>query len=587
MKLVALQVHAAGPNGWGSAYHSFGDRVTEIFGENGSGKTPLVQFIVYALGYRVDFRDDVIANCESVSLEVISGERSLTFIRKVQVSFSVGVKEGENGVVDFVSERELSRFLLSLWGLCDPVLTTVGSDKTHIYGHQILPLYYLDQDRGYSEEYFSQQKFIKDQYSEAMRLVFGLPPRNLFDKRREKIELKDKLEYLDRTVLRHQEILAELSFDLAGPRRPLHDIDRDLEIAIGDLDDLKSSSGSVQLVSVELDDRIARLKGREVILRREKSSLESRVRGFAQIRNEIEVEANTLSMNEEARRIFASFDAICSNDGCGLFSRSSASYGKSLLYLKDQVKDLERTNDLHSHRISELDVELRKIADEINACREEREEREGQDPVNALVEAVSTLTESVITLRRAKRTEQELLRIEEEYVARLQDREAIQVRLSGLEANRGSSDIELIRTKNAFSERIRHWMEVLRTSNISFDVQVDNDFHVSFGGQRVSRFKGSTLTRVVLAIRTAAFDLSIRQAGAAPRFFILDTPRQQDISREDLAEYIRNLQILAGENGAQVVYSTTNQRYPLGTGDVEWLPRYPGEKHEMFLGREH
>ena len=125
---------------------------------------------------------------------------------------------------------------------------------------------------------------------------------------------------------------------------------------------------------------------------------------------------------------------------------------------------------------------------------------------------------------------------------------------------------------------------MLHTSNVSFDVRVDADFNVTFGGQKISKFNGSTLTRIILAIRTGAFDLLVKSEGLFPRFLILDTPRQQDISRENLAEYVKELQLLASERSAQIVFSTTNHRYDLGDGDKEWVPEFPGTDHPMFLG---
>ncbi|KAG1443161.1 hypothetical protein G6F57_018188 [Rhizopus arrhizus] len=224
------------------------------------------------------------------------------------------------------------------------------------------------------------------------------------------------------------------------------------------------------------------------------------------------------------------------------------------------------------------------MAKQLAALRAERSEAAGKSNVNSLVEAVAGLTEAVISLRRAKGIEEELTRVEALYVERLHERDSLQIRLSDLEGNRGAADLDALRVRNSLAERIKHWLVVLGTSNVDLQVQVDTDFGVTFGGQRISKFRGSTLTRVVLSIRTAAFDLLARKAGRLPRFLILDTPRQQDISREDLARYIAELQMLAGEWESQVVYSTTNHRYDLGEGDKEWQPRFPGENHDMFLG---
>lgn len=60
MKLISLEVVGIGPVGWSSGKLVFGRLSTQLFGENGSGKTPMVQAIVFALGCKVDFRDDIV-----------------------------------------------------------------------------------------------------------------------------------------------------------------------------------------------------------------------------------------------------------------------------------------------------------------------------------------------------------------------------------------------------------------------------------------------------------------------------------------------------------------------------------------------
>lgn len=585
MKLVSLEVVGLGPGGWSSGKLVFGRRSTQLFAKNGSGKTPLVQAIVFALGYKVDFRDDIIEHCDRVILEVAVDDKAYRIQRAVKASFDVTVECAGVQRTEFISEREFSRFLLSLWGLEDPVVTTVNNDPSHLYSPHVLPLFYLEQDHGYANEYYAPSRFIKDQYAEVMRLVFGLGAKNAFDRRRERNELKEKLEYLDRAVVRSERLIEELTADLGGARRPHAELERELQIAQQGLEQLRESGGAEESVKVEQDNLFAQLHQQERLLAQERSNLEARVRGFVQIRNEIEVEANTLSLNEEARRVFASFDAICVNENCGLFVRSSANYGKSLLYLRDQIKDLERTNSIHQRRIDEIAIKQSQVLTQISEVRTQRAASSGRSSVAALVEVTAQLTEQVIRLKRAAQIEAEILRLETEYVKQLEERAWAQTRLANLDGGARTGDLELLKTRNSFAERIKFWLDVLHTPNVSRDVQVNADFNVTFAGQKVSKFHGSTLTRIVLAVRTAAFDLvTLRDDGLTPKFFVLDTPRQQDISRADLAEFITQLKDLASMRAAQVIYSTTNHRYDVGEGDTEWIPEFPGAEHPMYLG---
>ncbi|WP_430391680.1 hypothetical protein [Dyella sp. 20L07] len=584
MKLISLELSGTGLNAWSSGRLTFGERTTQLFGENGCGKTPLVQSIVFAFGYKVEFRDDILEHCDRVVLEVAARGNQFVITRRLGGSFGVIVEQRGGAKAEFINEREYSQFLFSLWGLDDPVVTSVNSEAARLYSAHVLPLFYLDQDHGYADPYYTSSRFIKNQYAEAMRLVFGLGPKNSFDKRRLKLELKERLEYMDRAIRRNEIAVSELIGDLDAPRRPVVDIDRELRTSIASLELLRASGANPAQVDSQLDAEVVSLQQRMRALSSERSELEVRVRGLVQIKHEIEVEADTLSLNEEARRVFSSFDVICGNEGCGLFVRNAASYGKSLLYLKDQVKDLERISQLSQARIEEIGGLLAGLESDLEGARSVREVQAHEPAVAKLVEAVSQLTEKVIDLRRAKQIEVELAQAEFEYVEKLEERAQLQNRLADLDGPTNGTDLDLLKLRSSLQERIKRWLIVLRTSNVGLDVLVDADFNVTFDGQKVSKFKGSTLTRIILAIRTAAFDLSVQPKTLTPRFFILDTPRQQDISRDDLAVYIKNLQDLATENSFQVIYSTTNHRYLLGSGDVEWIPMHPGEDHPMFLG---
>jgi len=584
MRLLSLQILPDGPRGWYSDRLVFGRRATQLFAKNGSGKTPLLRSIIFALGGKVDFRQDVNENCDRVLLEVEFGGRKITLERSYKRSDDIAATLDDGSRVEFGGERDYSHFLFSRWGLQDPVLTTIQSQKGQLYSSQLLPLFYLDQKNGYTTEYSAPQKFIKDQYAEAMRLIFGLASKNLYDKRRAKIELKDREDYLDRSIARSEKLIEELARSLSGPRRSLADLNNDLQASMGALDELRFSGATAERINLEIDSRLAQLQHEERELLRERISLHGRVRSFIQIRQEIEIETNTLSLNEEARRVFSSFDAICSNEGCGMFVRSSENYGKSLLYLKDQVKDLNRVSKSLEDTIAGISGRLNTLGSEIESLKARRLPDLRTPAASSIVDAAERLTETVISLKKAIQIESELFQQESSYVNFLAERVQVQANLAGLLGHQSGSSIELLSLRNALRERIVHWLDVLRTKNVKRDVEVGPDFEVIFGVEKSTTIdSGSTQTRIILAMRTAAFELAIQRNHALPRFFILDTPRQQDIAREDLAAYMLAVHEMAATLGVQMIYSTTNQRYELEAGDVEWEPKYPGEEQPMYL----
>lgn len=372
MKLLSVEILPDGPSGWYSDRLVFGRRVTQLFAANGSGKTPLVKSVVFALGAKVEFRQDVKDRCERVLLEVESGGRKLILERAYKRPGDIAARLDDGSRIEFGNERDFSSFLFSHWGLQDPVLTSIKNEKTQLYSSQLLPLFYLDQGHGYTTDYYSTQKFIRDQYVEAMRLIFSLAPKHPYDKKRARIELKEKEDYLDRAVARSEKLIEELMQDIEGPRRPLAELNNELNISMSGLDELRRSGASAERINLEIDSRLGKLQLEERELLRERVDLNSRVHSFTQIRQEIEIEANTLSLNEEARRVFSSFDAICSNEGCGLFVRSSENYGKSLLYLKDQVKDLNRVSKSIEVKISSVSTRLNELELEIAGLRSQQ-----------------------------------------------------------------------------------------------------------------------------------------------------------------------------------------------------------------------
>jgi hypothetical protein len=118
---------------------------------------------------------------------------------------------------------------------------------------------------------------------------------------------------------------------------------------------------------------------------------------------------------------------------------------------------------------------------------------------------------------------------------------------------------------------------------VNREIVVDSDFDYLFGSEKLNQLHGSTLLRVILAMRTAAFEVYARDNAKALRFLVLDTPRQQDIEKEPLARYISELKALAAAANAQIIFSTTDYHYECAEGDIQWSPEFDGAEQKMFL----
>lgn len=585
MRLVSLELLPEGAAGWASGVLTFGDHVTQLFGPNGAGKTPVTQSIAYALGCPVSYREDIKEHCNSVRLTVLVAGRELTAKRFFKGPFAVEVSEPNQDVKAFYNEQEYSRFLLDLWGLQDPVVTHASGGSSRLYISHVLPIFFLDQDHGYSNVYYPASKFIKDQYAEVMRVLFGISPKNPFDQRRIKASLKETLERLDATISRREGLISELTSEITKPRRSVADIELDLSQTMASFESLRIGGNARDESELVLDSDIRTLKQRAALLANEKTDLAARIRSFSAIRHEIEVEADTLSLNEEARRIFSSFSSICANQACGLFLRSSESYGKSLLYLRDQIKDLDKSQEIHQERIGRIDESLGKISAEVDEKMKAKSSLIDGSEAASLVDATARLTEKLIQLKKDLQLERQLSQEESTYVDDLSSRGRTLDQMAGLSKASGQADLELLRTRGALEERLAHWLGVLHAVNMPKQIKIDPDFHLDLGRDSLKAYKGSTLTRIVLAIRTATFEALLQKQDFSPRFLILDTPRQQDIQKDDFANYIGALKDLATKHNAQIVFSSSNYHYNAQKEDEEWKPQFPGEEQDMYLGQ--
>ncbi|RMU25494.1 AAA family ATPase [Pseudomonas avellanae] len=50
MKFESLEIIQNNPDGWRSGELEFGEAITQLYAKNGSGKTPLIQAIMFCLG---------------------------------------------------------------------------------------------------------------------------------------------------------------------------------------------------------------------------------------------------------------------------------------------------------------------------------------------------------------------------------------------------------------------------------------------------------------------------------------------------------------------------------------------------------
>jgi len=585
MNLFSIQVFPLGGNGLGSDELVFGKNITQLYGPNGCGKTPVMQSIPFCLGYPSTFRNDIYDRCSHVVLKVNIHNQSLSIRRVYSRDVDIEVIESNGSKQHFYSEGEFSEYLFGVLNIDFPHLVSNKNQAAAPYLSSLLPIFYVDQDEGYSNIYYSPYSFIKDQFSEMLRLLFDLPAKNYFEKKKERIIAKENLEGLDKKIEVHSRKLEGAKKNCGAINKSAEEISEEISGLESDLDGLRKT-GSSQDESISILERILSKKITEVReLEVSISALNNRTKSTTKIIDEINTEIETLNLNEEARRVFLSIDEICGSSNCQLFSPSSASYSKNLLYLKDQIKDLERNTASINEKTSELAKRKSEIEKEIQELAKERNDALKNGEVTTLVDAISGIKNlifelqnqlgDITTIESIEKDHFELLMAREKAYEHLQSFSSSQVRIPEIQRLRA----ELRRLYLA-------WLEEIHTSNISHDITFKDDFVPILGQENIKQLKGSTRSRAILAYHAALLQLLSESEALGFKFLILDTPKQHETHVHDLDRYMNALKELCINLGVQVIFSTTEYHYSGDENDTEWNPPYQGEEQNMFLNPE-
>ncbi|MDN4035940.1 hypothetical protein [Massilia sp. YIM B02443] len=580
MKFLSLKIFPNGRNGLESDVLVFGNHITQLYGPNGCGKTPTVQAIAFCLGYPGDFRDEIYRRCSKAVLEFSVAGQIFEVSRIISKDVDITVRGPIGEEARFYSEAEYSEFMFELLALSYPNLITTSEKLSKPYIATILPIVYLDQDDGYRDFYGPKSRFIKDQFSEMVRLLFDLPIKNSFDVRKDRIDTKQELARLDELVKKREADVefARRNLDGSDDLQGVTDKLATLEFELKNLTVSGSShDGAVGVLDRLIGNNRERLKN----IHAELSEASKRERSVNQIINEINLEINALSLNEESRRIFLSFSEICQSVGCQLFSASSASYSKNLLYLKDQIKDLERNSRSDQGRIDALIAERNRYENLNLELIRDREKMLGGSEMRAVIEAVSKIKSEIFSLQSKRSDFEKHQVLQSRYFEAMVSRDKMYERYQSLSGERSFSS-EIIKLRSDFRQMFLRWLDIINTDNIDKNISFRDDFQPVFGIETISQLKGSTKVRAVLAFHAALLELAMSRGRRAFPFLILDTPKQHDINNDDLGSYVKGLKELAQKFDTQIVFSNTEFHYIGDEQDNEWVPRYPGEKHNMF-----
>ena len=584
MRLCELTLSPRGVNGWQSGVLQFGRDVTSIHAANGSGKTPIIQSIVYCLGFPVTFREDIAAKCESVSLKVELGAIRYTFRRHIDRDFLLTIESSAGETTTFNNEKDFSNFFFDKIGLTIPNLVSTNNTLAQPYLSTFLPLFYLDQDTAYSLLYKAPVLFIRDQFCEMVRFALGLGPKNSFDSKKDIIRLKSELNHCDRKIVTQKELVSRISGEVTDRNSSVEELQQAIDACKAEVQTLRSSRNLKGNIQSSIDTKISEAEKAYKDTLKTILDLTIRIEGIEQIKRDIQTEIDTLSLNEEARRHFDSISDICNRPDCGLFIGSSASYAKNLLYLKDQLKDLERNTAIAKTRIQDFESIKNERKATLDSLVTQRSVNIGLDDISSLVDLIGRTTQEIVDLEK-KRKSLEILKYEESIYFNLTvSRDEIQDKINQISTPSNRGDLGFLEVRVKLKNLTVKWLDILGTENVSRNIQIEPDLKMFFGGEAFDAIKGSTRVRIVLAVHAAMFEIYLEGNSREMRFLIFDTPRQHEMHTNDLDRYLVALKTMAAENNAQIIFSSTEYRYGCDSNDVEWIPKFPSKTQPMYLG---
>ena len=465
-----------------------------------------------------------------------------------------------------------------------PVLIGTNRQPTSPYISTVLPIFYVRQDGGYIDPYSAPAKFISDQFVEMIRFVFGLPAKRSYNSQKELLKAREDLDGIQRRVVAQENLIQDSSASTNdSPMNEERLRNRSSELA-RQVEELKESVDAAGAADDVLHQLLQAKEEQIKNARRQHSDLRYRLSGIESIRSEIEGEIATLSLNEESKRVFESLLDVCSRSDCGLFATSTQSYAKNLVYLKDQIKDLEANSRRSELQLSFLENSLKDLEAERLLVSSKIKQTDNHGATGQLISAVQSITKELVETEQELASIKRLNDLKVRYVTLLNDRSNLQDRIANL-TNNSRSDLRFNEVKQRIRDLIVKWMDVLNTHNASRQVNIDTDFKVRFGDEALDVFTGSTKSRLILAIHAAIFEEYLSEASRPFRFLVLDTPKQNELSSADLLNFLDKLQDVCDASGGQIIISATEYHHRVGDGDIEWLPQYEGAEQAMYLGK--
>jgi hypothetical protein len=586
VRLESFQYLPRGTNGWGSGLLHFGNLFTTVQGKNGTGKTPIMKGVMQGLGHELELPPEIRERCAFAETTLLVDGRSVTIRRKIATEFDIRVSDGQE-VNNFTSPVEYAKWFTGLFSEDPPVLTTKQNQSTELYANVLLPAIWVDQDHGWTSDYWTptNRNFVLDQREEVIRFLVGLPPRHSFRARTEFDATKQALERTERAIEMQRFIVDRLQRNeqLAEQEEPGL-MARRLQLQ-QELDANSEVLEAIRSTTVSFDREISIIETQRDALLARQGALVQRKAQLSLVLSELDGEEDILTANVQATDLLRQF---CGREDCQMFATSERSFGRSLLFLKDQIKDLKSSDREASRDVDSVAQEI--AAAEANLVTKRMERRKAVDasPQASVMGRLGALTKELVEVELRLAKLQQYV-VEQRKFERLLDRrekEAVAVantRPTGVKGATGVGDV-----RQLLSDAMQQWLVTLGTQNTR-EARFDDDFVLYVDGAKfaaTTHQSGSTRTRIVLAFHAALLEVSLARGGNHPGWLLFDAPKQHELNQADFDAYTDRLKLVATKYAGrvQVVFSAADLKTQFESGDEMWVPGFTVDGVPRFLG---
>src|SRR5258705_3930942 len=456
------------------------------------------------------------------------------------------------------AQAEYAKWFIGLFCADPPLLTNKQSEESQLYAALLLPALWVDQDHGWTTDYWTppNRNFIQDQRQEVIRFLVGLPPRHPFRARTEFDAAKDSLERTEHAIemqrffverLRTNEDLTDNEEPRLIERRTL--VRRELDANSEVMEALRSATAFFDREIAALEAQRNELSAREGALTRRKGQL-------SLVLSELDGEEDILTANVQATDLLRQ---CCGREACQMFATSERSFGRSLLFLKDQIKDVKASDRELGRDVDSINRQIATQDEALAAKRRERDQAINASPQADVMSKLGALTKEVVDveLRLAKIQQ---YAVEKQKFERLLDQREQGVaavaaaRPTGVKGASAADD-----ARQMLSDAMQQWLITLGTQNTK-SAHFDEDFVLYVDDARfatTTHQSGSTRTRIVLAFHAALLEVSLTRGGNHPGWLLFDAPKQHELSQTDFDAYTDRLTLVAAKypRRVQMVFS--------------------------------